>query len=160
MREKREPIDFERGRAQLAHMLGGGVGLSQLPLDALLPESLLPDAASVNRRRGRVDIFTGYARQGYTLRELITAAQDTGHWAAAGTPEQLADAIEERFRAGVLDVISLGDLTDPRQHDFVVDGLLHELRKRKIVAADCTGTTLRENLGLELPARDTAPVRV
>ncbi|WP_245606542.1 NtaA/DmoA family FMN-dependent monooxygenase [Streptomyces himastatinicus] len=158
VRERRESIDFERGRAQVADMLGGGVDLSDIPLDATLPESLLPDVASVNRRRGRVDIFAGYARQGYTLRELVIAAQDTGHWAVAGTPEQLADAVEERFRAGVLDVISLNGLADPRQHDFVVNGLLHELRKRKIVAADYTGTTLRENLGLELPAREVAPV--
>ncbi|WP_218614237.1 hypothetical protein [Pseudonocardia sp. KRD291] len=107
----------------------------------------------MNRRRGRVDIFTGYARAGHTLRELVIAAQDTGHRAVAGTPEQLADAVEERFRAGVLDVITLGGLADPRQHDFVVNGLLHELRKRKIVADDYTGATLRENLGLELPVR-------
>ncbi|KPI30709.1 NtaA/DmoA family FMN-dependent monooxygenase [Streptomyces sp. NPDC048253] len=158
VRERREAIDFERGRDQVADMLGGGVDLSGLPLDAPLPQSVLPEIASVNRRRGRVDIFAGYVRQGYTLRELVVAAQDTGHWAAAGTPEQLADAVEERFRAGVLDVISLSGLADPRQHDFVVNGLLHELRKRKIVAPDYTGTTLRENLGLELPARK-APAR-
>ncbi|MDQ1033812.1 FMN-dependent oxidoreductase (nitrilotriacetate monooxygenase family) [Streptomyces sp. V3I8] len=160
VRERREAIDFERGRAQVADMLGGGVDLSEIPLDSKLPESLLPDVTSVNRRRGRVEIFAGYARQGYTLRELVIAAQDTGHWAAAGTPEQLADAVEERFRAGVLDVITLSGLADPRQHDFAVNGLLHELRKRKIVANDYTGTTLRENLGLELPARAAAPVQV
>ncbi|MFC4034426.1 NtaA/DmoA family FMN-dependent monooxygenase [Streptomyces polygonati] len=151
VRERRAAIDFERGRAQVADMLGGDVDLSELPLDAKLPESLLPDVTTVNRRRGRVDIFARYARQGYTLRELIVAAQDTGHWAAAGTPEQLADAVEERFRAGVLDVITLGGLADPREHDFAVNGLLHELRKRRIVAEDYAGTTLRENLGLELP---------
>jgi alkanesulfonate monooxygenase SsuD/methylene tetrahydromethanopterin reductase-like flavin-dependent oxidoreductase (luciferase family) len=139
-------------------MLGGGVDLSELPLDQPLPDSLLPELSSVNRRRGRVEIFSGYARRGYTLRELVVAAQDTGHWAVAGTPEQLADAVEERFRAGVLDVISLGGLHDPRQHDFVVNGLLHELRKRKIVTSDYRGSTLRENLGLELPARQPAAV--
>lgn len=150
VRERQEAIDFDRGRALVADMLGGGIDLSEAPLDAPLPESLLPDVASVHRRRGRVDIFTGYARQGLTLRQLIIAAQDTGHWAAAGTPEQLADAVEERFRAGVLDVISLGGLADPVQHDFAVNGLLAELRKRGIVAPDYTGPTLRDNLGLPL----------
>ncbi|MCM2416292.1 NtaA/DmoA family FMN-dependent monooxygenase [Streptomyces sp. RKAG290] len=158
--ERREAIDFERGRTQVADMLGGGVDLSELPLDSKLPESMLPDVTSVNRRRGRVDIFARYARQGYTLRELVIAAQDTGHWAVAGTPEQLADAVEERFRAGVLDVISLNGLADPQQHDFAVNGLLHELRRRKIVAEDYTGTTLRENLGLQLPARAATPARL
>jgi FMN-dependent oxidoreductase (nitrilotriacetate monooxygenase family) len=158
VREKREAIDYERGRAQVADMLGGGVDLSGLPLDKPLPESLLPEVSSVGRRRGRVEIFSGYVRRGYTLRELVIAAQDTGHWSVAGTPEQLADAVEERFRAGVLDVLSLGGLHDPRQHDFVVNGLLHELRKRGIVTSDYGGSTLRENLGLELPARLPAAV--
>ncbi|MFC1408844.1 NtaA/DmoA family FMN-dependent monooxygenase [Streptacidiphilus sp. N1-12] len=148
VREKAEAIDFEAGRALVADMLGGGVDLSEAALDRPLPESLLPDIRSVNRRRGRVDIFTGYARSGYTLRELVVAAQDTGHWAAAGTPEQLADAVEERFRAGVLDLITLNGLADPEQYDFVVNGLLHELTKRGIVRPGYAGSTLRENLGL------------
>ncbi|SLJ13817.1 xenobiotic compound DszA family monooxygenase [Mycobacteroides abscessus subsp. abscessus] len=93
-------------------MLGGGVDLTDLPLDKPLPESLLP--------------------------------------AAAGTPEQLADAVEERYAAGVLDVIGLGGLGDPRTRDFVTNGLLPELRRRGIVGTDYVGGTFRENL--ELPA--------
>jgi FMN-dependent oxidoreductase (nitrilotriacetate monooxygenase family) len=154
--EHREAIDYERGRLQVADMLGGGVDLSEAALDQPLPESLLPDVGSINGRRGRVEIFSGYVRKGYTLRQLIVAAQDTGHWSIAGTPEQLADAIEERFRAGVLDVLTLGGLGDPIQYDFVVNGLVHELRKRGIVRDGYRGTTLRDNLGL--PAEDRALV--
>lgn len=150
--EHREALDLDKGRRQVEDMLGGGVDLSEVPLDRTLPESLLPDPKTVNGRRGRVDIFSRYAREGYTMRQLIYAAQDTGHWSIAGTPEQLADAIEERFRAGVLDVITLGGLADPVQYDFVVNGLVHELRKRKIVRGEYRGTTLRDNLGL--PAED------
>jgi FMN-dependent oxidoreductase (nitrilotriacetate monooxygenase family) len=148
--EREESIDFERGRGQVEDMLGGGVDLSEVKLDETIPESLLPDIKSVNGRRGRVEIFSRYATQGYTLRELIIAAQDTGHWSVAGTPEQIADAVEERFRAGVLDVVSLGGLADDRQHEFILDGLLHELRRRGIVSDGYQGTTLRENLGLPL----------
>lgn len=151
--EHHEAIDLERGRRWVEDMLGGGVDLSEVPLDSTVPESLLPDPKTVNGRRGRVDIFNRYARSGYTLRQLIYAAQDTGHWSIAGTPEQLADAIEERFRAGLLDVITLGGLADPVQYDFVVNGLLHELRKRKIVRNEYRGTTLRENLGLPVEDR-------
>jgi alkanesulfonate monooxygenase SsuD/methylene tetrahydromethanopterin reductase-like flavin-dependent oxidoreductase (luciferase family) len=96
-----------------------------------------------------VEIFGNFARSGKTLRELIIAAKDTGHWAAVGTPEQLADAVEERYNAGVLDVISLGGLADERTRDFVLTGLLPELRRRGIVGSDYLGGTLRENL--ELP---------
>ena len=157
VRERAEAIDYEQGRALVADMLGGEIDLSDAPLDKPLPESVLPSVDAVNRRRGRVEIFSRYVRSGLTLREIIVAAQDTGHWAAAGTPEQLADAIEERFRAGVLDVITLGGLDDPRLHDLVVNGLLAELRKRGIVApAGYRDETLRERLGLPLPPLDDA----
>ncbi|MGW5574835.1 NtaA/DmoA family FMN-dependent monooxygenase [Nocardia thailandica] len=149
VREAAEATDFEAGRLRLADMLGGGVDLTDLPLDRPLPESLLPELDSVHRRRGRVEIFTRLAATGATLRELIVAAKDTGHWAAAGTPEQLADAIEERYRAGVLDVIILGGITDPRTGDFVLNGLLPELRRRGLVDSDYLGETYRDNL--ELP---------
>ncbi|MEU2032921.1 NtaA/DmoA family FMN-dependent monooxygenase [Nocardia amamiensis] len=148
-REQAEATDFDAGRGVLADLLGGGMDLSDLPLDKPIPESLLPDVRSVHRRRGRVEIFANFARSGKTLRELIVAAKDTGHWVAAGTPEQLADAIEERYDAGVLDVISLGGLADQRTRDFLVNGLLPELRRRGIVGSDYLGATFRENL--ELP---------
>lgn len=149
VRERDEATDFVAGRSALADMLGGGVDLTDLPLDRPIPEHLLPDVNSVHRRRGRVEIFSGFARSGKTLRELIIAAKDTGHWAVAGTPEQLADAIAERYDAGVLDVISLGGLADPRTRDFLLNGLLPELRRRNIVGTDYIGNTFRANL--ELP---------
>ncbi|MFD6389553.1 NtaA/DmoA family FMN-dependent monooxygenase [Nocardia sp. NPDC060259] len=149
VREAAESTDFDAGRRQLADMLGGGIDLSELPLDKPIPETLLPQLDSVHRRRGRVEIFRKLAASGATLRELVVAAKDTGHWAAAGTPEQLADAIEERYRANVLDVISLGGLADERTADFVVNGLLPELRGRGLVDTDYLGGTYRENL--ELP---------
>ncbi|MFC6014066.1 NtaA/DmoA family FMN-dependent monooxygenase [Nocardia lasii] len=150
VREAAESTDFDAGRRQLADMLGGGIDLTDLPLDKPLPESLLPAIDSVHRRRGRVEIFGKLAASGATLRELVIAAKDTGHWAAAGTPEQLADAIEERYRAEVLDVITLGGLADERNRDFVVNGLLPELRRRKLIDSDYLGGTYRANL--ELPA--------
>lgn len=149
VREAAEATDFEAGRLRLEDMLGGGVDLADLPLDKPIPESVLPDPSSINRRRGRVEIFGKLAAQGKTLRELIIASKDTGHWAAAGTPEQLADSIEERYDAGVLDVISVGGLTDPRTGDFVLNGLFPELRRRGILGTDYIGGTFRENL--ELP---------
>ena len=151
VRDRHEAIDYDQGRALVADMLGGGVDLSEAKLNEPLPESLLPDIAAINRRRGRAEIFSRLIRERRTLRELIQAAQDTGHWSVAGTPEQLADAVQERFEAGVLDVLSLGGLADDREHDFVVNGLLPELRKRGIVKDDYRGATLRENLGLKLP---------
>ncbi|WP_246662567.1 hypothetical protein [Rhizobium sp. P44RR-XXIV] len=96
-----------------------------------------------------MEIFRRYARDGLTLRELIIQAQETGHWSVAGTPEQLADAIEERVRAGVLDVLSLHGLGNPDQEDLLINGLLPELRRRSIIDTDYVGDDFRSNL--ELP---------
>lgn len=109
VREQAEAFDLDAGRVALEDMFGGGIDLSGLPLDRPIPEHLLPELTSVNRRRGRVEIFGKLARSGKTLRELIIASKDTGHWAVASTPEQLADAVQERYDAGVLDVISSAD---------------------------------------------------
>ncbi|MBF6175918.1 NtaA/DmoA family FMN-dependent monooxygenase [Nocardia blacklockiae] len=153
VREQQEATDFDAGRLRLADMLGGDVDLSELPLDRPLPESLLPEVGALNRRRGRAEIFSRFARQGKTLRELILAAKDTGHWAVAGTPEQIADAVAERYDAGVLDVVTLGGLDHPRTRDFALNGLLPELRRRGIVGTDYAGDTFRANLELPpLPA--------
>lgn len=161
VREQEESFDLEAGRRLLADMLGGDVDLSGLPLDRPLPESLLPELYSVRRRRGRVEIFARRAAAGHTLRELILEARHTGHWSVAGTPEQLADAIEERYRAGVLDMVSLGGLDDPRTRDFVTNGLLPELRRRDIVGSDYRGATFRDNLELPpLPAPTAERVAV
>ncbi|MDH6289391.1 NtaA/DmoA family FMN-dependent monooxygenase [Rhodococcus opacus] len=155
VREQEEATDLDAGRIRLEDMLGGDIDLSGLPLDKPIPADVLPDVRSVNRRRGRVEIFSRLAASGRTLRELIIASKDTGHWAVAGTPEQLADAVQERYDAGVLDVISLGGLAEERTRDFVVNGLLPELRRRGIVGNDYVGGTFRDNLELPpLPPRD------
>lgn len=75
-------------------------------------------------------------------------AQETGHWFVAGTPEQLADAIEERYRAGVLDVISLHGLGQADQEDLLINGLLPVLRKRNLIDTEYLGEDFRGNLGL------------
>ncbi|WP_312807457.1 NtaA/DmoA family FMN-dependent monooxygenase [Agrobacterium cavarae] len=156
LKEKHERIDYEQGRLKLADMLGGHLDLSDLPLDKPLPDTLLPDVTSINRRRGRVEIFQRYARQGLSLRELIIQAQETGHWSVAGTPEQLADALEERFRAGVLDVISLHGLGNPDQEDLLLNGLLPELRRRDLIDTDYFGEDFRANLELPTVSSESA----
>jgi alkanesulfonate monooxygenase SsuD/methylene tetrahydromethanopterin reductase-like flavin-dependent oxidoreductase (luciferase family) len=147
--------------------------LLDAPADAISSQGGIAQQTSTASRDGHgvsggIDIYAAAVdpgrstpRSGRTLRELILEARHTGHWSADGTPEQLADAIEERYRAGVLDIIALGGLDDPRTRDFVTDGLLPELRRRDIVGSDYLGATFRENLELPpLPEVDTERVAV
>ncbi|WP_017348132.1 NtaA/DmoA family FMN-dependent monooxygenase [Pantoea sp. A4] len=148
LQEKYDRIDYQQGRLRLADMLGGEVDLSELTLDAPIPSALIPDVSQVYRRQGRAQIFRNFALQGLTLRELIIKAEETGHWFVAGVPEQLADAIEERYNAGVLDVISLHGLGNPDQEDLLINGLLPELRRRGLLDSDYVGADFRSNLEL------------
>lgn len=148
VREKLERVDYGKGRIKLADMLGGEVDLSDLPLDEALPESHIPQVEGSNRRRGRIEIFRNYALKGLTLRELIIQANETGHWSLAGTPEQLADALEERFELGILDIISLHGLGNPDQEDLLLNGLLPELRRRNLIDTDYVEGGFSANLGL------------
>ncbi|WP_260693261.1 hypothetical protein [Rhizobium leguminosarum] len=65
-------------------------------------------------------------------------------------PEQLTDAIEERVKSGVLDVLSMHGFGNPDQEDLQVNGLLPELRRRQLIDTDCVGEDFRSNL--ELPS--------
>ncbi|MBS6435311.1 MAG: NtaA/DmoA family FMN-dependent monooxygenase [Pantoea sp.] len=148
LREKHERINYDQGRLRVADMLGGEIDLRDLPLDQPLPAALIPALAQVHRRQGRAAIFRSFALEGLTLRELIIKAEETGHWFTAGTPEALADAIEQRYRAGVLDVISLHGLGQPDQEDLLLNGLLPELRRRDLLDGDYVGDDFRSSLEL------------
>lgn len=155
LREKHERIDYEQGRLRVADMLGGELDLREHPLDQPLPAALIPHVTQVQRRQGRAAIFRQYALEGLTLRELIIKAEETGHWFAAGTPSALADAIEQRYQAGVLDVISLHGLGQPDQQDLLLNGLLPELRRRQLLDTDYQGPDFRSSLELP-PLRQVA----
>ncbi len=154
LREKHERFDFTQGRVKLADMLGVEVErLADLPLDQPLKAHALPQVEGAPRRRGRIELFRRLALQGLTLRELILAANETGHWHVVGTPERVAEAVEERFRLGILNVVSLHGLGNPDQEDLLLNGLLPELRRRKLLDEDYVEGGFRANLGLPpLPA--------
>lgn len=154
LREKYERQDPELGRLQVADMLGGGIDLSDVALDHTIPESLLPQLSDVRRRRGRAEMFLRYASEGQTLRQLIAKAAETGHWFVAGTPEQIADAVQARWEAGVLDVVSLHGLGNPDQEDLLLNGVLPQLRKRQLLDTEYVEGSFRANLGLPPIAQD------
>ena len=57
------------------------------------------------------------------------------------------------FRAGAADGFNVMPPFFPGQFDSFVDGVVPLLQERGLFRADYNGTTLREHLGLERPAR-------
>ncbi|MFC8528128.1 LLM class flavin-dependent oxidoreductase [Nocardia sp. NPDC057227] len=143
-------------RARLAGQLG--FSLDGLPDDEPLPAELLaaPDASAGSQTFNRVvrDII---ARENPTLRQLLRKLSGGGgHRIVVGTPEQVADDIERWFRHGAADGFNVMPDVLPSGFDDFADHLVPELRRRGLFRAEYDGTTLRDHLGLGLPAAPVA----
>src|SRR5205085_12589809 len=100
-REVNELSDPEVGRKRLSARFGGH-DFSQLPLDRPLAPEDFPPPSSVEAARSRTEVILSFVRREQpTLRQLLASlAGARGHFTAAGTPEQIADLIEDWFTAG------------------------------------------------------------
>ena len=128
--------------------LGGGLDLSKFPLDGPLPE--LP---KTNGAQARQQILINMAReQNLTLREVGRRfAESVGHNLIWGTPQYIADMMEEWFRKGACDGFCiLFPYYKGGVEDFVTL-VIPELQRRGLFRTEYEGTTLRQNLGLPLP---------
>jgi len=95
-----------------------------------------------------------------TLRQIIARlGGGRGHRVVAGTPEQIADAIESWFRAGAADGFNIMPPILPTGLDDFVDHVVPELQRRGLFRTEYTGTTLRDHYGLPRPvAHFTEPL--
>ena len=91
-------------------------------------------------------------RQRPTLRQLLTTlAGARGHLTIAGTPEQVADLIEDWFSSGAADGFNLMPPFLPSMLDVFNAEVIPLLQRRRLFRLAYEGSTLREHLGLKLP---------
>ncbi|ARV62661.1 nitrilotriacetate monooxygenase [Nostocales cyanobacterium HT-58-2] len=143
-----ELIDPQVGLGLLAGMIGG-FDLSGYPLDGPLPD--LPET---NGGKSRQKLLTELAhRENLTIRQLYLAiAGARGHRTIWGTPQQIADQLEEWFVNGGADGFNIMPPYLPGGLDDFVDLVIPELQRRDLFRTEYEGQTLRENLGLPRPA--------
>ena len=156
---------LDYGLAQLSTMLN--TDLSGLPLDGPVPEHLLPTEQQVNGNKSRFTLVADLARrERLSIRQIIARlGGGRGHRVVVGTPEQIADAMEEWFRAGAADGFNIMPPILPVGLTVFVDEVVPILQRRGLFRTEYTGTTLREHYGLprpsdHFPARATARVAV
>ena len=126
-----------------------GVDLSGYSLDDKAPP--LPQDTELNK--SRLKLVSDLAARGLSLRELyLSLATARGHRTVVGTPEQVADAIEEWFTQGAADGFNIMPPVLPTALTDFVDQVVPILQKRGLYRTSYAGRTLRENLGLERPA--------
>lgn len=140
------PLDYSLGR--LAE--GLGLPVEALEVDGYLPEDLVRPAGASH---SMFDSITKLAqRDKLTVRQLARRlAGGTGHRLLVGTPEQVADSIEEWFRAGAADGFNLMADVIPSGVEAIVDHVVPELQRRGLFRTEYAGDTLRDRLGLSRP---------
>lgn len=130
-----------------------GVDLSAYSLDDLAPE--LP--TDTNTNKSRLKLVRDLAGRGLTLRQLYLALSTArGHRTIVGTPETIADQLEEWFVGGAADGFNIMPPILPTGLEEFVDLVIPILQRRGLFRTEYEGRTLRENLGLRRPANQFA----
>lgn len=147
-----EHVNPEFGRAQLARTLK--VAVDDLPLDAPLPADL-PTEDEIEGAKSRYTLIVELARrERLTVRELVLRlGGGRGHRTFAGTPEQVADTIEDWFSTGAADGFNIMAPALPADLEAFVDHVVPILRARGLFRTGYSGHTLREHYGLARPER-------
>jgi FMN-dependent oxidoreductase (nitrilotriacetate monooxygenase family) len=117
-----------------------GYDVSGFPLDGPVPA---PPPGASSQTFSRV-LFETARRENMTLRDLynLTAAA-RGHWVVCGTPQRIADTLEQWFVAEAADGFN------------ILPPYFPELQRRGLFRHEYQGTTLRDHFGL---ARAPAPM--
>jgi FMN-dependent oxidoreductase (nitrilotriacetate monooxygenase family) len=149
-RELEEAIVPEYAHRQLANTLR--IPVEQLELDRQLPEQLLPEKA-IEGAKSRYTLIVELARrEQLTVRQLIARlGGGRGHRTFVGTPEQVADTIEEWFGSDAADGFNIMPPTLPVSLELFVDHVVPILRARGLFRHEYTATTLRGHYGLARP---------
>ncbi|MFJ2957724.1 NtaA/DmoA family FMN-dependent monooxygenase [Streptomyces sp. NPDC087270] len=143
-----EDDDFEGNLALLGRSFGA-YDFSVHDLDAPFP-----DVAHLAERGGRTGagrIIERARTENLTLRQVANSVREFRRSPFVGTPQGVADTIEEWFHAGTFDGINLAFRTEAELAAFV-DGVVPILQRRGLFRTEYEADTLRGNLGLPVPA--------
>ncbi|XXU76012.1 hypothetical protein WMF41_01770 [Sorangium sp. So ce1151] len=137
------------GLRQLSGLIG--VELTEADLDRPLPE--VGDVSAVRGAQSRFTLVTELARrERLTVRQLLARlGGGRGHRTFTGTPEQIADTIEEWFTRGAADGFNVMPPLLPSGLEAFVDRVVPVLRRRGLFRTEYEGVTLRDHYGLPRP---------
>jgi N-acetyl-S-(2-succino)cysteine monooxygenase len=137
----------------LAHVYGPMGDLSSYPIDGPVPDPIDPEM------RSRAAVLLEHARRNnMTIRQLYLAASSgRGHRTVIGTPARIADSMQEWVEADAADGFNIVPSHMPVAVDDFVELVVPELQRRGLFRTFYEGNTLRENLGLHMPASRYSP---
>jgi len=135
---------------ELAQLLR--VPVEHLHLDQQLPDDI-PGEDEIEGAKSRYTLIVGLGRRDHlTVRQLIARlGGGRGHRTVAGTPEQVAETIEEWFVSGAADGFNVMPAALPSGLADFADHVVPLLRSRGLYRREYEGTTLRHRYGLARP---------
>ena len=138
--------DIERSITQLSIMLGADLTGSD-------PDGPVPDlTGSRNDSRANAVRLLGQ-RADLTLRGLVKAVlASRGHQTVTGSPERIADYLQAWLKAGAADGFTVAPPVVPDGLRDFVDHVVPILCARGLFRREYTGRTLRDHLGIPVPA--------
>jgi alkanesulfonate monooxygenase SsuD/methylene tetrahydromethanopterin reductase-like flavin-dependent oxidoreductase (luciferase family) len=142
----------EVGRKRLSGRFGGH-DFSHLPLDKPLEPEDFPDPSTVEAARSRTEVILDLVRREKpTLRQLLAIlAGARGHHVFAGTPEQVADLMEEWFNDGAADGFNVMPPVLPAMLEVFIAEVIPLLQRRGLFRTAYEGETLRAHYRLAAP---------
>ena len=145
-KELQDLIDPEMGLELLSSYLGD-TDLSGYDLNTPFEDV---EVDKGNNIQSRVDIIKETAkRNNSTLEDVMKhVAGARGHHIIVGTPEDVADRMEEWFKRGAADGFNIMPPLNPTQFELFVNKVVPILKERGLVQTDYNEGTLREKLGL------------
>ena len=150
-RAEREEYEYFSPEYQAGWLLEVDVDVTGADLDGPVPASAFPDSTETHQTA-----LAGYralaADGNPTVREFLYKTVNGWGASVVGTPERIADQIEDWFTDGAADGFVLRDSGLPGQEELFVEQVVPVLRKRGLFRHEYTGTTLRSHLGLDVPA--------
>lgn len=144
-----ELVPVQLGVQRLSFLLG--IDLSGYDVDGPLPE--LPPVEEINGVKSRFEIVKNMAeRDNLTIRQLYQRIiTSRGHREILGTPEQIADQLQEWFENEACDGFNVMPPVFPSSLNEFVELVIPILQERGIFRKEYEGSTLREHLGLTRP---------
>jgi FMN-dependent oxidoreductase (nitrilotriacetate monooxygenase family) len=116
------------------------------------PDGPLPEIPETNQSKsGRERVIALAKRENLTVRQIAGRLGGYGGLGMMGTPQMIADQMEEWLTTGASDGFNVMFPYLPGGLDDFVDKVVPELQRRGIFRTEYEGRTLRENLGLPRP---------
>jgi len=150
-------MDPEVGRRTLSQRFSNH-DFDHIDLDQPLKVSDFPDPNALETMKSRAALIVRIVeKEGLTLRELLARfAGGRGHYTTAGTPEQIADLIQDWCDPDApggpaADGFNYMPPVIPELMTPFIDEVVPLLKKRGLFRTEYEGETLRENLGLDRP---------